>query len=90
MKGIDQKNVLRVLKKGKCGKNLQKVEFERYVARNNDLLASVDVVKSGGGYTFLELKTHRNKKLLIKAMRYVMREYSVVQTTHGKLEVQTD
>jgi hypothetical protein len=63
------------------------VAFRRKLAHNKDLLASVDHVRGDRGCWLLELKTHRNIRLLMQAMRFVMMEFPVIQTTHGKQEL---
>ena len=63
------------------------VMFRRKLAHNKDLLASVDQVVGDRPCWLLELKTHRNIRLLMKAMRFIMMEFPVMQTTHGKQEL---
>lgn len=63
------------------------IRFRRRLAHNKDLLASVDHVAGDHPCWVLELKTHRNIRLLMKAMRFVMMEFPVMQTTHGKKEL---
>lgn len=66
-------------------KRHKEVNFNRFVARDEELLISVDEVRKNS--FLLELKVHKDKKLLCKAMRYVMNEFSLIQTTHGKSEL---
>jgi hypothetical protein len=63
------------------------IRFRRRLAHNKDLLASVDHVGGDRPSWMLELKTHRRIRLLIEAMRFVMTEFPVIQTTHGKQEL---
>jgi hypothetical protein len=63
------------------------VRFRRKLAHNKDLLASVDRVRGDNPCWLLELKTHRNIRLLMKAMRFVMMEFPVMQTTDSKQEL---
>lgn len=63
------------------------VRFRRKLAHNKDLLASVDQVVGDRPCWLLELKTHRNIRLLMKAMRFIMMEFPVMQTTHSKQEL---
>ncbi len=63
---------------------LKKINFQRISANNKDLLVSVDNIKEDKSYYILEMKVYEDVKLLMKAMRFVMREFPVVQTTHSK------
>lgn len=63
------------------------IRFQRRLAHNKDLLASVDHVVGDRPCWLLELKTHSNIRLLVQAMRFVMMEFPVIQTTHGKQEL---
>jgi hypothetical protein len=63
------------------------VRFTRYVARSNELLISTDKIEKGEGFYLVELKVHSDVKLLMRAMRYLMREFPVVQTTHEKFKM---
>jgi len=65
----------------------QNVKFNRKFARNEELLVSADNIIGEQKYHILEVKTYGDVKLLTKAMRYVMREFPVVQTTYGKFEM---
>jgi hypothetical protein len=65
------------------------VKFIRVVAYNPDLLISVDRVRGSRNFYLLELKVYKDVKLLMQAMRFIMRELPVLQTTHGKLELTT-
>jgi len=62
------------------------IKFKRAFARNEDLLITLDSVSRGKKYYLLEAKVRKNTKLLIAAMRYIMQEFPVVQTTKGKLD----
>jgi hypothetical protein len=63
---------------------LSEVNFYRILAHNKELLASVDIVNENRPYFLVELKVFKDVKLLIQAMRFVMTEFSVIQTTHMK------
>lgn len=65
---------------------LKVVSFERTLAQNTNLLASVDEVASDRPFYLLELKSYSSRKLQ-EAMRFVMMEFPVVQTTYGKHEI---
>jgi hypothetical protein len=65
----------------------QKIEFERTFARNDNLLITLDKVSHGRKYYLLEVKVRKDTKTLIAAMRYIMQEFPVVQTTKGKFEL---
>lgn len=66
------------------------VYFTRDVVRNpENILISVDNVdsKHSGKFTVIEVKSHpdeKSKRLLIEAMRHIMLNYPVIQTTHSK------
>jgi len=64
-----------------------RIRFEREIANDPKLLVSVDFINAKRPYYLLELKTYKNTKLLKEAMRYVMTEFPVVQTTHSKIEM---
>lgn len=72
--------------KGSSTNPISTVDFERIVLRNNEILFSIDLMDSTKDYYVLEIKSHKNKKLLIEAMRYVMKEFPVMQTTKGKFD----
>ena len=81
---ISDQDVRWVAQKVSDGECLGEVVFTRKIARSQDLLVSADVSRKGAGY-IVEIKTRDNVPLLIQAMRYLMRQYPVVQTTEGKL-----
>lgn len=70
----------------------QNIRFSRALARNEHLLVSIDAVLDydcddcTSDFCVLELKTHRNLALLVEAMRFVMHEFPVVQTTNRKID----
>lgn len=70
-----------------CGEELNTIKFVRYVAFNDELLVSTDRVRGNKNYYLLEVKTRKNIKALLRAMRFIMLELPVVQTTYGKLEI---
>jgi len=73
--------------KGIHGGETHALNFIRYVAFNKDILVSADRVRGDRDYYLLELKTHKNLRVLMRAMRFVMQEFPVVQTTHSKAEI---
>lgn len=85
IKEIDNLKIKRILKS--CLKSSpQKITFKRTLAKNKILLFSVDKIMKGKNYYILEIKSWKTKELL-EAMRYVMREFPVIQTTKGKSEM---
>jgi hypothetical protein len=88
LKDIQDNRLIKILRENKCNKEIGKISFSRLIARNNDLLVSVDKIRSKRNVILLELKTHKNTKLLIKSMRYVMKEFPVIQTTYGKIDLE--
>ncbi len=68
----------------------ESVCFHRAIAYDPEtLLVSVDHVKGGSSKSFhlVELKSYKNKVLLKNAMKFIMSEFSVIQTTHGKYDL---
>ena len=63
--------------------------FSRTLVRNSALLATTDRVyhQEARPFYVLELKVRENTELLKEAMRYVMIEFPVLQTTYGKLDL---
>lgn len=82
-----RRSVKRLIKSGKS----YDVYFKRTVVRDPaTILVSIDEVKGAGdlSFTVIELKAHPDKKsvsLLLEAMRYLMLNYPVIQTTHSKV-----
>ncbi|HRW22007.1 MAG TPA: hypothetical protein P5509_08540, partial [Bacteroidales bacterium] len=75
--------------------NNEKIEhiiFKRQVVNNPEtLLVSVDSVHGKTEPFYLvELKVFKDKKTLLSAMKYIMHEFTVVQTTHGKHDLLID
>lgn len=62
------------------------VRFRRGVAYGGELLVSADEIRGKSPFFVLELKVYSDVKLLVEAMRFVMREFPVVQTTRQKSE----
>lgn len=66
------------------------VYFSRSVVRDPEtILVSVDNVnaKDSGEFTVIEVKSHPDEKsrtMLVEAMRHIMLNYPVIQTTHSK------
>jgi hypothetical protein len=81
---LKDKHVKKTLQKI-TNKEMNCIKFKRRVAHNPELLVSVDNLHDGK--YLLEIKTYKNKTLLIEAMRYVMEEFPLVQTTKGKHEL---
>lgn len=65
------------------------IMFSRTVVRDGELAACTDKVGCERPFYIIELKTHKNVKMLQEAMRYVMVEcpIAVIQTTHGKSDL---
>lgn len=61
-----------------------KIEFERFVCCNPNLSICIDKKSGTRPFYILEIKARSDLKLMEKAMRYIMLNYFVVQTTHGK------
>lgn len=71
-----------------CGSEvIREVRFTRLVANNKPLLVSVDILQDDRPFYVLEMKTHRDVRTMVAAMRLVMGTLPVVQTTHGKTEL---
>jgi adenylate cyclase class IV len=87
---IKNSAVRSLLKKACDTEQPQKVNFVRTVAYNEELLISTDKVHGNNPFYLLEIKTYKDTNLLKEAMRYVMRELPVVQTTHGKSDFTCD
>lgn len=68
-------------------KPIKELSFTRLVANNKQLLLSVDIVKDDRPYYVLELKTHKDIRIMLAAMRMIMCTMPVVQTTQGKSEL---
>lgn len=81
---IKNKDIKKSLSKKVQNKH-KHLKFNRLISHNEELLASSDKVNEGS--FLVELKVHRDKKLLMKAMRFVMKEFSLTQTTKGKSEL---
>ncbi len=84
---IKDKKVRVFLKKSLDDETPKKVNFSRTVAHNDELLISVDKIISNRPFYLMELKVYKNTDLLKEVMRHVMREYPVVQITHGKHDI---
>lgn len=68
------------------------IEFMRHSARKeNGLYAAIDEVLNDQGekYAVIELKVFTDKDLIKDAMKFVMDEFNVVQTTHGKIDIKS-
>ncbi|MEA3430571.1 MAG: hypothetical protein U9R08_04835 [Nanoarchaeota archaeon] len=66
---------------------VSEIEFERTYARNEELLVSHDRIDTYRPFSVVELKTRNNVSLLKEAMRYLMIEFPVLATTHGKSDL---
>ena len=87
--GIKDKKARRILKRAQHGDDFWDLEFERTVAFNpKSMLVSTDKVRNRQkSFYVVEIKTYDDLKMLKEAMRYVMLEFPVIQTTHGKLDM---
>lgn len=87
---IKSKELRSLLKKLTKNNQFNDVYFNRMICRDpNTILVSVDNVRSPNNaqFTIVEMKAHTDKKsktMLIEAMRYLMMNYPVTQTTHTK------
>jgi hypothetical protein len=86
---IEDPRVRRVLKRTLASDEHRDIEFERTVAHDPEsLFVSTDRVHNGDRPFYVaEIKVYKNTELLKDAMRYIMRTYPVVQTTHGKFSL---
>jgi hypothetical protein len=69
--------------------NKHVVKFTRVVAYNKNLLISADRVRGSRNFYLIEVKVYKDVRLLMQAMRFIMKELPVLQTTRGKLELTT-
>jgi len=82
---IENSKVRSILKS--CRKSIpKKVSFKRTFASNKSILFSIDKPSKGADYYVLEIKSWKSKDLL-EAMRYVMKEFPVIQTTRHKSDM---
>ncbi len=78
----------RILKRRQEEESVLRVDFTRIAAHDDELLVSIDKLPAHSSEYILEIKVYKNIKRLIEAMRFVMREFPVVQTTKGKPELE--
>jgi hypothetical protein len=72
----------------KAGEQLADISFERTLAYHPDhLLVAMDVVKMPEPFYVVEVKVRKDAQRLKEAMRYVMTEFPVIQTTYRKVEL---
>ena len=64
----------------------KKITFSRDIMKGGELLISIDKLQDKE-YFIVELKVFSDVNLLIKAMKYIMNEFSVIQTTMPKSEI---
>ena len=83
---IQNQSVKAMLKKAVKDDRAQPIRFNRMLARSAELLVSADASPDGRSFFVVEIKTHRNIRLLMKAMRFLMKRFPVIQTTRGKME----
>lgn len=85
---VRDKIAQRILKRAQKQTDALDIRFERAIARDpKALLIAVDKVETTRPFFIVELKVHKDKGLLREAMRFVMKEFPVVQTTHGKYDL---
>ena len=86
---IKDEKVRRIMKRAQSGDRFWDICFNRTVAYNpKNMLVSTDKVENKQRpFYVVELKTYDKIKMLKEAMRYVMLEFPVIQTTHGKLDM---
>jgi hypothetical protein len=64
------------------------IDFKRLVSYNRKtLFISVDHLEKLMPYYVVELKVYKDKNLLKKAMRFIMQEFPVIQTTYRKFDL---
>jgi hypothetical protein len=70
-------------------KPLGTLDFDRTVAKNEELSLCTDRMSFERPFYILEVKVYKDTRLLQEAMRYIMAELPVVvqQTTHGKSDL---
>ena len=83
---IKNKKIFYLLKKYVNEKSAKSLKFTRFGARNDELLVSLDKVDDKN-YLVAELKVYSDVNLLIEAMRFMMKEFTVIQTTQNKCEI---
>lgn len=84
IEGIQNKEVKKFLEKN-SNKKTQEITFVRLVANSDDLFVGADYITKDS--FMIELKVFEDKKTLMKAMRYVMTQFPVEQTTSGKSDL---
>ncbi len=88
LKEIRDPQVKRFLERTLKGEESKEVHFTRLVSyAPSAFLISADRIQGNRPFFVVEIKTYRNIRLLKEVMRFVMREFPVVQTTHGKLDL---
>ncbi len=87
LKDIKMEGVRRFLTKHGKDKDKSNIYFNRVLAYNKDIFFSADLVDHKNKFFIVEIKSHTNLPMLFKAMRFIMREFSVVQTTRGKSDI---
>ena len=86
---IENDSARNALKRFNNGAEFQTVSFERTYANNPEtVLVSADRVDCARPFNVVELKVYQGKENVLKeAIRYVLYNFPVVQTTHGKLDL---
>ncbi len=82
-----------VLEKLRNGDESHEIRFTRRLVRDPaTLLVAADEVQNGAERPFyvVEVKVRENVAMLKEAMRYVMQEFPVLQTTRGKADLTND
>jgi|GEM_PF-1033120 len=88
MEGIQDAAAREMLTRAQKGNEFTDVSFRRTAVRDERLLVSVDhVVDCERPFYLVELKTHKHVDLLREAMRYLMLEFPVVETTQDKVHL---
>lgn len=72
-----------------CNTNIfSSLRFIRKSALKKDgLYAAIDTVINGNKYAVIELKVFNDLELIKSAMKFIMDEFNVIQTTHGKSDI---
>jgi len=74
----------------KAGEQYKEIFFKRVILldKTDTLYVAIDLPNDNRPYCVIELKIRKNPDLFLKAMRFVMTEFSVQHTTRSKSELQ--